>query len=234
MRSRMSSYVAGLSRQSSKEGKAAMLIGDIDLARFMIHLQQVGEDKLKDREESKDKRAKIVGDEFRQQKNDANQSSILQKQKRPVPPSASVPALENKDGHKRNSYNFRARPAYLQGSIVLRGSKAPSCARCGRTHPGKCRQGQTGCFKCGQEGHVIKECPKSRQGSGNLSSKAQSSSVVPPDRMTPRGATSSTGGGANLFYVINSRQEQKDLPDIVTDRNRLTQTSQLVGDRGES
>jgi len=141
MRSRMSLYVAGLSRQSSNEGKAAMLIGDIDLARFMIHLQQVGEDKLKDREESKDKRAKIVGDEFRQQKNDANQSSLPQKQKRPVPPSASVPALENKDGHKRNSYNFRARPAYLQGSIVPRGSKAHSCARCGRTQPGKCRQG---------------------------------------------------------------------------------------------
>ncbi|XP_049344101.1 uncharacterized protein LOC125808444 [Solanum verrucosum] len=186
MRSRMSSYVAGLSRQSSKEGKAAMLIGDIDLARFMIHLQQVGEDKLKDREESKDKRAKI-----------------------------------NKDGHKRNSYNFRARPAYLQGSIVPRGSKAPSCARCGRTHPGKCRQGQTGCFKCGQEGHVIKECPKSRQGSGNLSSKAQSSSVVPPDRMTPRGATSSTGGGANLLYAINSRQEQEDSPDVVTGMIRV-------------
>jgi len=79
MRSRMSLYVAGLSRQSSKEGKAAMLIGDIDLARFMIHLQQVEEDKLKDREEFKDKRAKIVGDEFRQQKNDVNQSSLPQK-----------------------------------------------------------------------------------------------------------------------------------------------------------
>ena len=62
----MSLYVAGLSRQSSKEGKAAMLIGDVDLARFMIHLQQVEEDKLKDREEFKDKRAKIIGGEFRQ------------------------------------------------------------------------------------------------------------------------------------------------------------------------
>jgi len=216
MRSRMSLYVAGLSRKSSKESKAAMLIGDIDLARFMIHLQQVEEDKLKDREEFNNKRAKIVGEEFKQQKNDANQSSLPQKQKRPVPPSASVPALENKDGYNRNSYNFRARLAYPQGSVVLRGSKALTCARCGRTHPGKCRQGQKGCFKCGQEGHVLKECPKSRQGSGNLGSKAQSSSVVPPDRMTPRGATSSTCGGANCLYAINSRQEQEDSPDVVT------------------
>ncbi|XP_049405028.1 uncharacterized protein LOC125868414 [Solanum stenotomum] len=35
---------------SSKEGKATMLIGDMDLIRLMIHVQQVEEDKLKDRE----------------------------------------------------------------------------------------------------------------------------------------------------------------------------------------
>ncbi|XP_049399660.1 uncharacterized protein LOC125863665 [Solanum stenotomum] len=79
MRSRVSLYVARLSRQSSKEGKAAMLIGDIDLARFMIHVQQVEEDKLKDKEEFKNKRAKTSGDEFRQQKSYANRSSLPQK-----------------------------------------------------------------------------------------------------------------------------------------------------------
>ncbi|KAG5628881.1 hypothetical protein H5410_000598 [Solanum commersonii] len=165
-----------------------------------------GEDKLKDVEESKDKRAKIVG----RSSKDLFKTDPL------------VLATENKDGHKRNSYNFRARPAYLQGSIVPRGSKAPSCAR-RVTHPGSVAEGRDAlcCFKCGQEGHVINECPKSRQGSGNLSSKAQSSSVVPPDRMTPRGATSSTGGGANLLYAINSRQEQEDSPDVVTGMIRV-------------
>ncbi|XP_049352722.1 uncharacterized protein LOC125817213 [Solanum verrucosum] len=186
MRSRMSLYVAGLSRQSSKEGKAAMLIGDIDLARFMIHLQQVEEDKLKDREKFKDKRAKI-----------------------------------NKDGNNRNSFSFTARLAYPQGSTVPRGSKAPVCARCGRTHPGKCRDGHTGCFRCGQEGHFIKECPKNRQGSGNLSNRAQASSVALPDRMVPRGATSSIGEGANRLYVITSRHEQEDSPYVVTGMIRV-------------
>ncbi|KAG5629790.1 hypothetical protein H5410_001507 [Solanum commersonii] len=51
----------------SKEGKAT-IDGDIDLARFMIHLQQVEKDKLKDREEFKDKRAKIVGASSKRQR----------------------------------------------------------------------------------------------------------------------------------------------------------------------
>ncbi|XP_049394894.1 uncharacterized protein LOC125859242 [Solanum stenotomum] len=169
MRSILSLYVVGLSRQSSKEGKATMLIGDIYLARFMIHLQQVEEDKLKDREEFKDKRSKIVGNEFRQQKNDANQSSLPQKQEGPTSLSPSALTPENKDGCNRSSYSFRARLAYPQGSM----------------------------------------CPKSRQCSGNLGKRAQSSSVAPPDRMVPKRATSSTGGGANRLYAINSRQGQE-------------------------
>ncbi|XP_049394548.1 uncharacterized protein LOC125858793 [Solanum stenotomum] len=40
MRSRMSLFVVGMSLLSSKEGKAAMLIGDIDIARLMVYVQQ--------------------------------------------------------------------------------------------------------------------------------------------------------------------------------------------------
>ncbi|XP_049342920.1 uncharacterized protein LOC125807249 [Solanum verrucosum] len=40
-------HVADMER-SSNDGKAAMLIGDMDLARLMIYVQQVEEDKLKD------------------------------------------------------------------------------------------------------------------------------------------------------------------------------------------
>ena len=37
----MSLFVDGLSRQSIKEGNEAMLIGDMHLERFMIHVKQV-------------------------------------------------------------------------------------------------------------------------------------------------------------------------------------------------
>ncbi|KAK4726963.1 hypothetical protein R3W88_031880 [Solanum pinnatisectum] len=39
MKSRMSLFVSGLSHLSSKEGKATMLIGDMDIVRHMIHVQ---------------------------------------------------------------------------------------------------------------------------------------------------------------------------------------------------
>uniref|UniRef100_M1DWL7 Gag-pol protein n=1 Tax=Solanum tuberosum TaxID=4113 RepID=M1DWL7_SOLTU len=61
MRSRMRLFVAGLSRLSSKEGKTTMLIGDMDIARLIIYVQQVEEDKLRDKEKFKNKRAKTSG-----------------------------------------------------------------------------------------------------------------------------------------------------------------------------
>ncbi|WMV30297.1 hypothetical protein MTR67_023682 [Solanum verrucosum] len=44
MRSRMSLFIIGLYHLSSKEGKATMPIGDMDIARQMIHVQQVCHD----------------------------------------------------------------------------------------------------------------------------------------------------------------------------------------------
>uniref|UniRef100_M1DUV7 Gag-pol polyprotein n=1 Tax=Solanum tuberosum TaxID=4113 RepID=M1DUV7_SOLTU len=95
------------------------------------------------------------------------------KQKGHASSSASAPAPKNKGEH--NSQNFRAKPAYFQGSMAQGGSKPPACAKCGRNH-----------------------------------------SVSPPDRVAPRGATSGTGGGTNLLYAINSREEQENLLDVVT------------------
>ncbi|XP_049410547.1 uncharacterized protein LOC125873722 [Solanum stenotomum] len=58
MRSRMSLFVAGLARLSRKEGQTIMLIGDMDISRLMVYVQQVEEKKLKDREEFKNKKVK--------------------------------------------------------------------------------------------------------------------------------------------------------------------------------
>ncbi|XP_015087091.1 uncharacterized protein LOC107030255 [Solanum pennellii] len=103
-----------------------------------------------------------------------------------------------------------------KGSVAQGGSKPPACAKCGRNHSGICSEGSTVCFKCGQTEYFMKKCPKNKQGGGNGSNGAQTSSAAPPDRATPRGATFGTGGGSNHLYAITSRQDQVISLDVVT------------------
>ncbi|WMV41486.1 hypothetical protein MTR67_034871 [Solanum verrucosum] len=79
IRSRMSLFVVGLTHLSSKKSKASMLIGYMGIARLMIHVQQVEEDQLKDREEFKNKSAKTSRNESGQQKSNVNRSSFQHK-----------------------------------------------------------------------------------------------------------------------------------------------------------
>nr|GFC97995.1 hypothetical protein [Tanacetum cinerariifolium] len=40
------------------------------------------------------------------------------------------------------------------------GYSYPVCTTCGRRHPGECRRAAGTCFKCGQVGHLQKDCKK--------------------------------------------------------------------------
>nr|GFC16750.1 hypothetical protein [Tanacetum cinerariifolium] len=40
------------------------------------------------------------------------------------------------------------------------GYSYPVCTTCGRRHPGECRRVAGTCFKCGQTGHLQKDCKK--------------------------------------------------------------------------
>ncbi|KAG5605726.1 hypothetical protein H5410_027218 [Solanum commersonii] len=75
-------------------------------------VEHVEEDKLRDREEFRNKKAKTSGNESGQQKGNVNQSSFQQKPTGPAPLSASAPVPKNRCEFKnKNSKNFRARPA---------------------------------------------------------------------------------------------------------------------------
>ena len=67
---------------------------------------------------------------------------------------------------------IKDRPAKSQGSVAQGGIGIPSCGKCGKTHSCRCRDGKTSCFKCGKEGHLMRECPKNKQGSENSDNRA--------------------------------------------------------------
>ena len=107
-----------------------------------------------------------------------------------------APAPRNRgEHHDQNLLNYIARPHSLKEAwhkeiVGLLHMLS------GRPHPSKCRDVQTGCFKCGQESHLVRECPKNTQG-GNPGNSAQSS-VSPKNRQVEIYATE-----PNLHHLIH-------------------------------
>lgn len=90
MRSKMNLFVAGLSYLSSKKGKTAMLIGDMDIARLIVYVQPVQEEKLRDSVKFINNKSKTSGKDSGKQNNNVNRPFFQQKHKEPAPSSTST------------------------------------------------------------------------------------------------------------------------------------------------
>ncbi|KAL5542303.1 hypothetical protein UlMin_010013 [Ulmus minor] len=64
---------------------------------------------------------------------------------------------QNRYNNKRKGGNQVSRNTRQQTSRNS-SSPNPTCAKCGKNHPGECRQGTTVCYKCGKEGHYARGC----------------------------------------------------------------------------
>ncbi|KAL5773512.1 hypothetical protein ACOSQ2_013436 [Xanthoceras sorbifolium] len=100
----------------------------------------------------------------------------------------------------------------------------PLCNKCGRNHLSECRKGIIGCFKCGQEGHFMKDCTyraASRgrgQQRGGFQFRGPSSSGQPSRGIgrsgPPRGQSGRPSTQARVFAV--TQQEVEATPEVVT------------------
>ncbi|XP_028068596.1 uncharacterized protein LOC114271185 [Camellia sinensis] len=61
------------------------------------------------------------------------------------------------------------------------GDAKSTCASCGKPHFGVCRWASGACFECGEMGHRVKDCPKTKaddgKKNGNTSGSAQKGNV---------------------------------------------------------
>nr|GFB66230.1 hypothetical protein [Tanacetum cinerariifolium] len=56
--------------------------------------------------------------------------------------------------------NRSVNSGFQQSRGPSEGYSYPVCTTCGRRHPGECRRAAGTCFKCGQNGHLQKDCKK--------------------------------------------------------------------------
>ena len=117
-------------------------------------------------------------------------------------------------GSRRGSRILRILiPSGVQHLEVQRPKK--NCAKCGRAHNGKCKQGTNAYFSCGKSGHMVRDCPQNR---GKASVNAQ----LKPN---PQGATTAEPPKRNKFYALKGMEEQEKSDDVVTG---MLQISQLL------
>ncbi|GJX89296.1 putative nucleotidyltransferase, ribonuclease H [Tanacetum coccineum] len=120
--------------------------------------------------------------------------------------------LVTRETMNRHKSGDRYHPYSQQGSHKSHGSQQsrvpsegythPVCNTCGRRHPGECRRAAGTCFKCGQAGHLQRDCKKNTgaSSSGHADKKPDASGRVFALTQDQAANTSGTITGALFIF----------------------------------
>ncbi|GJS27870.1 putative nucleotidyltransferase, ribonuclease H [Tanacetum coccineum] len=108
-----------------------------------------------------------------------------------------------RDQRNRGQQSHRSTNSGSQQSRVpSEGYTHPVCNTCGRRHPGECRRAAGTCFKCGQAGHLQRDCKKNTgaSSSGHADKKPDASGRVFALTQDQAANTSGTITGALFIF----------------------------------
>ncbi|GJU13923.1 retrovirus-related pol polyprotein from transposon TNT 1-94 [Tanacetum coccineum] len=108
-----------------------------------------------------------------------------------------------RDHRNRGQQSHRAtNSGSQQNKAPSEGYTYPVCTTCGRRHPGECRRAAGTCFKCGQAGHLQRDCKKNTgaSSSGHADKKPDASGRV--FALTQDQAANTTGTITGALFIF--------------------------------
>ncbi|GJX60688.1 zinc finger, CCHC-type, retrotransposon gag domain protein [Tanacetum coccineum] len=123
-----------------------------------------------------------------------------------------------RDQRNRGQQSHRAtNSGSQQNKAPSEGYTYPVCTTCGRRHPGECRRAAGTCFKCGQAGHLQRDCKKNTgaSSSGHADKKPDASGRV--FALTQDQAANATGGISDYYDASKKGLYHPGKANVVAD-----------------
>ncbi|GJZ30984.1 zinc finger, CCHC-type, retrotransposon gag domain protein [Tanacetum coccineum] len=111
-----------------------------------------------------------------------------------------------RDQRNRGQQSHRSTNSGSQQSRVpSEGYTHPVCNTCGRRHPGECRRAAGTCFKCGQAGHLQRDCKKNTDYKKNIGASSSGHADEEPTHhavsFSYSGSAANTSGTNHSTYL---------------------------------